>query len=613
MCPLHRFYGGNGMTFELSSVAMGNVMMRHPWLYYVHAVIVNLVTFTVIHFIYGHMNKFLKWRFQWLKNLPAPRCTSVLVEGIPEHWRSDAKLHDFFSAMFGEGAVKEAVMVKKAPELLELYTQQRKFRERLQACREEWEQAKAAAESKGVDERDAEEDLELRPKLSQSLGFGPQIDAIRYYEAQLANLDPAVENMRQKKLQEAENVGGINSSAGFVTFHFRRQALAAENTKYSSDIDQWVVSTPPPASDVLWNDLKQDEHGKRISSVLAIVCTTLCYVLFLPAVLFGTNCAELVDAGMFQPLWDSYAPSLSLMLFLAFLPSVFLFIFRTFFTLKADIFAQHKLQIWYFFFNFFFVVLVTTIGKSILLTFAKILERPSYALEIMADNMPTATHFYMDFLMLQWGEQAVIFLRHMNLIKYLFFLSFHDEEQAKKLAEPEDQDYYGIGARSARFTVNMLIGIIFSTLSPLIAILTLILFYICRLFYGYLVVFAEDRKPDLGGMFYVTALRHLMIGLCVYNLLMIGVLSPSPIGRAASSIPMFIALPSIFYTVYCYFHFSNGFMWLDLPFEEFVFHQDEMKRIDNGLRYIQDEFMEDKERERHALTRQLTERHHHLH
>ena len=40
------------------------------------------------------------------------------------------------------------------------------------------------------------------------------------------------------------------------------------------------------------------------------------------------------------------------------------------------------------------------------------------------------------------------------------------EEDALKMTEPEDQDYYGIGSHSARFTINMVLGIVYGTLCP---------------------------------------------------------------------------------------------------------------------------------------------------
>merc|ERR1719195_1035611 len=110
--------------------------------------------------------------------------------------------------------------------------------------------------------------------------------------------------------------------------------------------------------------------------------------------------------------------------------------------------------------------------------------------------------------------------RYFPLIKYQAFSKIYGEEDARGMAEPEDQDYYGIGSRSARFTINMVIAIVFGTLCPWISPLAFINFAACRLYYGYLIPFAETKKPDLGGVFWVHMLKHLHIGSLIYILVM---------------------------------------------------------------------------------------------
>merc|ERR1719191_1542724 len=101
--------------------------------------------------------------------------------------------------------------------------------------------------------------------------------------------------------------------------------------------------------------------------------------------------------------------------------------------------------------------------------------------------------------------------RYVQIIKYRIFSTMYETEDALKMAEPEDQDYYGMGSRSARFTINMLIAIIFGTLCPWMSLLTGINFFLCRVYYGYLMGFAENKKADLGGAFWVQKLRNLFV------------------------------------------------------------------------------------------------------
>merc|ERR1719356_83483 len=150
------------------------------------------------------------------------------------------------------------------------------------------------------------------------------------------------------------------------------------------------------------------------------------------------------------------------------------------------------------------------------------------------------------------------------LFKYLGFQQLYpdDDDMAFKLSEPEDQDYYGMGSRSARFTINMVIGVVYGTLCPPMNVLCWVNFYICRLVYGYLIPFAETKKPDLGGIFFVTQLRHLFIGLMLYAILMTGVLWH----RAAGPGPMVCTAPALGFVWFAMRRFDNHFAWEQLPF-----------------------------------------------
>ena len=58
------------------------------------------------------------------------------------------------------------------------------------------------------------------------------------------------------------------------------------------------------------------------------------------------------------------------------------------------------------------------------------------------------------------------------------------EQIAHGEAEPEDQDYYGMGSRSARFTIMDVFGSVFCTLSLLMTIVALMHIWLSRIFCG---------------------------------------------------------------------------------------------------------------------------------
>jgi len=317
---------------------------------------------------------------------------------------------------------------------------------------------------------------------------------------------------------------------------------------------------------VIWTDLQMDPHRALGKTLIGYGLVVGLYIVYLPLVIWITQIATRINLGPFQSMWASVAPTAGLQFMVAFLPTFLIWIFRLFFILRDEAWEQQRLQNWYFVFNVVFVIMVTAIGSNVMAftsTLARFACTPLDTFTLLGEAMPQATHFYMNFMVLQWMTHSTNLTRFVPLFKFKAAAALWSEQEAKDLAEPEDQDYYGLGSRSARFITNMLIGIIYGTLCPWMYPLTWINFFLCRIFYGYLIPFAETKKADLGGAFFVQQLRHLFIGNVIYIGMMTGVLY----GRASSSGPAFISLAALAYVALSFFKF-NQLQWEKLPYEE---------------------------------------------
>jgi len=270
--------------------------------------------------------------------------------------------------------------------------------------------------------------------------------------------------------------------------------------------------------------------------------------------------------GPLQPLWQGFAPSVGLQFMVSFLPTFLILIFRFCFTLKDDSWAQQLLQNWYFVFQTVFVLLVTAIGGSMFDFLHMLVERPLGIFNLLGTTMPFATHFYMNYLVLQWMSHTLELTRYAPMAKWYVLRTMFDDETARQMSEPEDQDYYGIGSRTCRMTTNLCIGIIYGTMSPPILLLAFIEFLTCRVIYGYLIPFAETKKPDLGGVFWVQQLRHVFVGNIIFCIVMTGVL----LGRASTHGPGIVAACSLPYVIWSMRRFEHAFSWKFLPFKELM-------------------------------------------
>jgi len=189
--------------------------------------------------------------------------------------------------------------------------------------------------------------------------------------------------------------------------------------------------------------------------------------------------------------------------------------------------------------------------------------------------------------------------RYVPVLKYLFFRCFYNEKDAKLASEPEDQDYYGIGSRGARWMNSMVIGLVFCQIQPLILIVVVAHFAVCKFVYGYLIVFAESRKSDIGGHIFQHQLRHLEFGLVTYILLMTGYLGKGGCSRPISLYlfelplsPSLICASSTLYLAYMTRKLIN-LDWTTLPRKE-IPKDAQLHNHNHTMSYIQPELLNEK-------------------
>jgi hypothetical protein len=215
-----------------------------------------------------------------------------------------------------------------------------------------------------------------------------------------------------------------------------------------------------------------------------------------------------------------------------------------------------------------FVVMIAAVGTNFL-QFAEVLaSSPFEVFSLLGDSLPSATHYYCNYVVLMCFSHCTNLTRHIHLLKFKFFSITYPEEEAALLCEPEDQHYYGIGSRSARFATVLVIGIVYGTMCPPLNLLVFINFFICRLVYGYTITFAECKKVDLGGVFWATQLSSIYVGLMIYVVCMTGVFycRATPGEDASVTAPVIISALAIPYVIWARRKFEESFSWEHLPF-----------------------------------------------
>lgn len=565
LAPLHAFWGPNASGSDhLSRIGFANVEEGSS-VCWIDGLFVWGVVAATQWCIFEAQRGFMEHRIAWLKRMPFPRVSTVLVENIPHEHCSDSKLRDYFDGVFGGKVVMAAYMVLRAPHALALQTRVHTLDAKLAVAEDQLQKSKT-------------EGVELRPTFRvadpRSKNFGVVVDAIEEWTAERGEKQAELDAEGQRisdVVASGELDGGLCSTSGFVIFEKRQTSAHVLKHNVTEDLDSFSVSLPPEPSDVIWEDLKLDTRVQAGMNLVGYAAAVGLFFGFLPLVIAVSSITSLENLRDHVPffdyiilkfptvaeVWNGTVGAALLSTLMGFVPTFLVLIFDKCFVLRAKAWLQLKVQEWYFYFLVIFVLLVTAIGSSLFATLREVGQDPESLLRILAATMPKSTHFYLNFVLAQWTTHAMVLMRHSLLIKFLGWEKLIGTERAKAKAEPEDQGYFGIGSRSARFSLMLVTCLVFCTLSPLICALGFVNFFLCRGFYGYLFVFAETVKPDLGGLFWCRQLKHVQQGLFIYVFLMVAVLKQ----RAASSGPMWIAALSLLLLVPSYLRFDRAFQW----------------------------------------------------
>jgi len=543
-----------------------------------------------------------------LINMPAPRSNTVLVNGIPDQYCSDKRLKKFFEdTLDKKGIVKEAFVIKKTYHLINNIAHKNHLVEQsglMSDLHKESPDAEVShaccGERKSHADHKADVDAQVEVLTKEIQAEREEIFNLEAMDDEMKDIDT---NVRDK-----------HNNVGFVTFHERRDCEIAMKLTYMEDEDQFACEIPPDPADVVYKDFMVDETTEAASESIGWGLVGALFLGYMPIIVGISSVASLdtlrEHVALFAhiidnypslaAMWDGLVGALALTIMVGFIPTFLALIFSNFFALRAEAWMQYKIQVWYYYFNLVFVLLVTAVGASLLTRLEALIKSPTSIFHLLASTMPTASHFYLNLFPANWTTHATVLLRHVSYFKFtLWHKIYQSDEKADQMARDkacEDQDYYGMGSRSARFTIMVVVAVTFCTLSPLMCLLSFINSGLCRLFYGYLFAYAESVKADLGGVFFVSQCRSVLQGLFIYIVLMAGVLfyrGTDKDGNGPGILPGIIAGLSMFLAIPTYTRFDRKFHWEDLPFSKVTETMDpRSKRKARRLTYQQPELCE---------------------
>jgi len=376
---------------------------------------------------------------------------------------------------------------------------------------------------------------EMQPPQSHTILIQDLVDelcsdeALKKFMTKLFNKDAVESAFVVRVLNSPDAPFGKN---GFVTFARRRDVEIALNLKLDAQEtnDMNVITAAPAPEDVEYEVLQQEDANPTRKVMTGRALMIILFLIYLPLVFlvsvvtslavmkrnlpfFASLCKE---HPSFENLWEGIVGPAALTLLPNFVPTLLNFIIQGYFAQPSASWCQSSLERWYFYFQVTFTLVIFSFSSSVLDLYTALLTRPGTIFTEFFPAIQRVAVFYILYIPANTVTHATQLLRVVNLLKFLWYKRSNSEEEARELSEPEDQDYYGIGSRSARLSLIMVITLTYCTIETCIGFVAFLDFLVCRVVYGYLMVFAESRKPDSGGTIWISQLKQVQLGLFLY-------------------------------------------------------------------------------------------------
>lgn len=541
---------GGGDASQLDRLGFGNV--RHNDRLYAHAV-VAWVFFGFVMFLVARERMWLiGLRQAWyLAKANASRLSSrtVLYLDPPK----DASPDSDSQSNFGDDAVRQWIVTKSktiddAVESRDAKFMTLEFAEVSfikQASKKITKTRRTEGLGSGVaSNRDAGADAaeieSARPRERQYYLTGNAAHLIDHLRGEVKEAEQKVSEKRNA--YSAERTDGHSRCAMFVEYAnqsaaqraYRGESKLHITVPASLAVQPRLIGVVP--SEIIWKNLAMPQ-AERLSkkSVANILIALLIVFWSIPTAIIGTiSNVNYLANNVSWLAWIKNLPDPILGLLTGFVPPLLTSQLASFlpnlmrYVAKASgqpttVAAELQVQAWYYAFQVIQVFLVTALSSSATAFVPKIINEPHHIPQLLADNLPTSSNFYLTYFIIQGlGSSVKNIMDWSDLLQHIFYEMFIYKTPRDKYKQYISLKGIAWGKVYPKFTNFAIIALAYSCISPLVlgfAAVGLSLFYFS---YKYTLLFMVVPKIETRGRCYTRALQQILVGLYIGELCLIG-------------------------------------------------------------------------------------------
>jgi calcium permeable stress-gated cation channel len=541
---------GGGNASQLDKIAFGNVDDNKRL--YAHAT-VAWVYFGLVIIIITRERLFAISLRQAHATLTqnAKRLSSkvVLFLSVPADTLKSDQLHQ----IFGPDMVR-SWQVPDVGELENMVNERSSKIEKLEESELQLEKnvAKSKAQTNGTSRS--------RPTQKPYYLFGDDVDILDDLRKQLPDLESRVQTAREKLSSKAS----VGTGAIFVEYKDQACAQHAVQTvsrKTHLELNPRFSGVQP--KEVLWSNLNMDPSLRISYHYLAIVFITATIILWsIPVGIVGTisNISYLTDRIHWLRFIDNlpdpilgfltgFIPPYVLSELVSYVPNFFRYIAKLS-GQPTTVEAEKLTQNWYFTFQVVQVFLITTFSSGAATVATKIANEPTSVPVLLAKNLPKAANFYLSYFIIQGlGSATKIVVNYSDLFSYIIYDRLFDQTPRQKYQRRSQMKGIAWGKAYPKFTNFAVIAIAYSCIAPLVLGFAAVGLYIFYIAYRYQFLYVIQVKLEPKGACYSQALQHLMTGIYLAELCLLGLFSIREAAGPAAMLGVLFVLTIIYHVM----------------------------------------------------------------
>ncbi|KAJ8120359.1 hypothetical protein ONZ43_g2914 [Nemania bipapillata] len=363
--------------------------------------------------------------------------------------------------------------------------------------------------------------------------YSKKEDTIQSLRDQLKEKVDLIEEMR-KSHQIEEPYG---AAAVFVEFKTQTEAQRACQQVASSNplalVPRYIGVKP---NEVIWENLTIPSVRRISQQGIANLIVILSIVFWsIPSGLVGVvsninYLAENVEWLHFlndlpdpvTGLLSGLLPPLLTSLLSKDVPTLFRNVFRSFGGPTTTV-NELKVQKWAYVFQVTQVFLVTAVFSGAATVVSQLAQHPTAIPALLARQLPKSSNYYLTYFIVQGTTSAAdSLLNYSNLVSHLSSEYLVDETPRQKFSRYTNMKGIAWGKEFPKFTNFAIIAIAYSCIAPLVlgfAAAGLSLYYLS---YRYNLFYVMQPEIDTKGQAYTLALQHLLTGVYIAELALIG-------------------------------------------------------------------------------------------